>query len=285
MLVSLMLTFALPMRRLAAAMPRDRDVSWSNPQGTSLTQIAESVYMAERAFFPTLPGLTNTDVGCKMVVVRLKSGALWVHSPVALDGAMKKEISALGKVKHVVTPNTEHQKWAPDWIREFPDASSWACPGLRERKPHIGWKRSLEDLLDAPGGLTSNVPPAEWEGEIELCWLRDQVPLLKKPFFNEVVFCHRPSRLLIVTDLWWNYPLETDLPAGVPPPSMATKLWKAGMDNVYRPFYNRLMRTGSWGDSIDTILNWDFDHIVPSHGDPAAEDGKEVLRKHLNICV
>jgi hypothetical protein len=283
MLMAVMLALAPPVRRLAATMPRDRVATWSNPLGTTLTQIADNVHIAERSFYPTLPGLTNTDVGCKMVVVRLESGALWVHSPVALDGAMRKELSALGEVKHVVTPNTEHQKWAPDYIREFPEASSWACPGLRERKPHVGWKRSLEELLDAPGGLTSNAPPAEWEGEIELCWLRDQVPLLNRPFFNEVVFFHRPSSMLIVTDLWWNYPLETDLPTDVPPPSMATKLWKAGMDIVYRPFYNRLMRTESWGESIDTILSWEFDYIVPCHGDPVAENGKDVLREHLNF--
>jgi hypothetical protein len=283
MLASLMLTLALPVRRLAPTMLRDRDVSWSNPQGTTLTQIADNVYLAERSFFPTLPGLTSTDVGCKMVVVRLKSGSLWVHSPVAYDAAMRKELSALGEVKHWVTSNTEHQKWAPEWARELPDACSWACPGLRESKPHIGWKRSLEELLDAPNGLTSKVPPTQWEGEIELCWMRDQVPLLGKPFFNEVVFCHRPSSTLIVTDLWWNYPRETDLPAGVPPPSTATKLWKTGMDRVFRPFYNRLMRTRSWNDSIDTVLSWDFDSIVPCHGDPVAEKVKDILQTHLNI--
>ena len=28
--------------------------------------------------------------------------------------------------------------------------------------------------------------------------------LRQRPFFNEVVFCHKPSRTLIVSDLWCN---------------------------------------------------------------------------------
>ena len=41
----------------------------------------------------------------------------------------------------------------------------------------------------------------------------------------QVVFLHRPSRILIVTDLWWNYPREEELPPGMPPP---TKVRNAG---------------------------------------------------------
>ena len=47
----------------------------------------------------------------------------------------------------------------------------------------------------------------------------------------QVVFFHRPSRMLITTDLFWDYPGH-----GVP---WGTKAWKFGMDRVYAPFYNR----------------------------------------------
>lgn len=276
------LALARPLRRPAPAMP-EREVTWSNPLGTSLTQISDNVWLAERPFFPTLVGLTSTDVGCKMVVVRLMSGGLWVHSPVGLDGPMRRELAQLGEVQHVVTPNTEHQKWAPEWIREYPDATGWACPGLRESKPEGGWQRSLEELLDAPNGLTSSAAPSVWEGEIELCWIQDRIPLLNRPFFNEVVFCHKPSATLIVTDLWWNYPRESDLPEGVPSPSRETNLWKIGMDKIYRPFYNGLMHSSSWDQSVETILSWNFEYIAPCHGEPVAEHGKQVLRDHLRI--
>ena len=72
---------------------------------------------------------------------------------------------------------------------------------------------------------------AEWGGAIDLCWVRDKIPLTPGiAFFNEVCFCHRPSRTLIVTDLWWNYPSSGD---DVTPPvrevPLSSRLWKVGM--------------------------------------------------------
>ena len=128
---------APPVRRPAPAL-RDRPVTWSNPQGRTLTQIHDDVWLAERPFYPTLPGLQNTDVGCKACVIRLPDGKLWVHAPVALDPELRAALAEIGPVGHIVTPNTEHQKFAPSWILEYPDANSYACPGLREKKPEIG---------------------------------------------------------------------------------------------------------------------------------------------------
>ena len=47
----------------------------------------------------------------------------------------------------------------------------------------------------------------------------------------QVVFFHTPSKMLITTDLFWDYPSK-NVPFG-------TKAWKFGMDQIYLPFYNR----------------------------------------------
>jgi hypothetical protein len=135
--------------------PRQLPVTWSNPQGSVLTPIGDDIWLAERPFYPRLPGLQGTDVGCKAVVVRLPDETLWVHAPVGLDGPLTDALAALGPVKHIVTPNTEHQKFAPSWLLAFPDAVGYACPGLLEKKPEAGWARSLVELLDEPDGVTS----------------------------------------------------------------------------------------------------------------------------------
>lgn len=275
-----------PVRRPAPALLVDRKKTWSNPQGSVLTQMCDDLYLAERPFFPRLPGLQGTDVGCKAVVVKLNDGTLWVHAPVGLDAPLRSALADLGPVAHVVTPNTEHQKFAPEWVREFPSAQSWACPTLREKKPGI-WQHSLEELLDAPSGLTSQQPPSAWGGDIELCWVRDRIPLTPGiPFFNEVVFHHKPSKTLIVSDLWWAYPGSSadveggDAIAEVP---LSSRLWKKGMDRIYRPLYNNLMRTETCTSSYETILGWGFEGIAPAHGEPIGEGGREVLRRHLNL--
>lgn len=127
----LSLALAPPLRRAPSPSLQGRPVTWSNPQGTDLTQIHEDVCerptsprtlgtdltqavlrtgLAERPFYPTLPGLQGTDVGCKACVVRLPSGELWVHAPVGLDEPLRAALERLGPVGHIVTPNTEHQK-------------------------------------------------------------------------------------------------------------------------------------------------------------------------------
>ena len=47
-----------------------------------------------------------------MAVLRLSDGSLWVHSPVALDEYLAAALDDLGAVKHIVTPNFEHTKYA-----------------------------------------------------------------------------------------------------------------------------------------------------------------------------
>ena len=158
-------------------------MTYSNPQGTALTQIRDNVWWGERSFYPRIPGLTGFDVACKMTVIKMKNGDLWVCAPVALDRATKAAVDALGPVKHIVTPNTEHLTWARDWIQAYPEATSYACPGLIERKPEIGY-----DCEVAEGA------PAAWGGEFDLCWIEEERSPFKllgdRPFFSEVVFCH-----------------------------------------------------------------------------------------------
>ena len=104
-----------------------------------------------------------------------------------------------------------------------------------------------------------------------------------RPFFSEVVFSHRPSRTLFVTDLWWNYPTTTISTGDAVPTS--TRLWKFGMDAIYRPFYNAFMQGAqtTFDSRLSTILSWDWDSIVPAHGEPiTGPDAKATLLSHLS---
>ena len=66
-----------PLRMPPTTAP-DRPVTYSNPQGTALTQIRDNVWWGERSFYPHIPGLTGFDVACKMTVIKLKNSDLWV---------------------------------------------------------------------------------------------------------------------------------------------------------------------------------------------------------------
>lgn len=270
--------------RMPASMPPSRPRTYSNPTGLTLTPIRENVWLAERPFFPRLPGLTGTDVACKMGVVRLPDGALWIHSPVQIDGALIEALAELGPVKHIVTPNTEHQKFAPEWVLQYPEAISYACPTLRQKKPGV-WQKTI-GIKDGKGDVWSDETPPAWQNVIRVCWLdgERELPLLGR-FFNEVVFAHEPSGVLFVTDLWWNYPASSDdIQGGLGPEGRvpdASRRWKAVMDKVYKPIYNGLLKTTEAQTRLDLILSWSWDYIAPCHGEPIETDAKVILARHL----
>ena len=106
---------------------------------------------------------------------------------------------------------------------------------------------------------------------------------------KELVFCHRPSRTLIEADLMFNLP--------------ATEQYSRTKEGANGGILNRMFTglmsaegTAKWqkrflwyaassGDregfnkSVRRIENWDFDRIVPCHGDVIESGGKEVFRK------
>src|SRR5438876_6457443 len=44
----------------------------------------------------------------RMTVVRLQSGDLFLHSPIAFDAKLAEELQAMGTVRHLVSPNQFH---------------------------------------------------------------------------------------------------------------------------------------------------------------------------------
>ncbi|KAG5192403.1 hypothetical protein JKP88DRAFT_204283 [Tribonema minus] len=240
---------AAPARRNA------RDKTWSNPKGLDLTPIKHNVWGAERPF------IWNTiDVGGRMTVIKLEDGSLWVHSPVELDPALQQTLAELGPVRHVVSPNYEHVKYAQQWIHAYPDATAWACPGLKDKKPDIGYDRTIGTTADAP---------ADWPREIGFVWLNcERVPVLNQAFFSEVVFHHEPSQCLLCTDVYWNYPRSA-------PPK--TQLWKFGMDVVYLPIYRNLLVADAreFDKLLARIDAWNFNTVVPCHGRVVMEAARD----------
>jgi hypothetical protein len=239
--------------------------TWSNPTGNVLTDVVPGVvWAAERPFT-----WNAIDVGGKMAVVRLRDGALWVHSPIDLDDATRAAIDALGSVKHVVSPNYEHVKWAAQWKEAYPDATLYGCPGMRAKKPGIPW--------DAEVG--EDGAPEAWGGEFDVALFDCEVnPFTSTPFFNEVVFCHAASGVAFVTDVFWNYPGGDDVPPG-------TRLWKFGMDRVYLPFYRAAMVRDreKFARAREKVLSWDFDAALPCHGSFIPRGAKDALRRHLAL--
>jgi hypothetical protein len=138
---------------------------------------------------PIHPG--GIELPVRMTIVRLHGGGLWLHSPTQLTDQLAKEVEALGPVEHLVAPNIAHWTFLADWQRRYPDAVTWAAPGLRDRAQVQGSDLRLDRDL---GEQT----PAEWASDL------DQGIVFGGMSFAEAFFFHRASQALILTDLIQN---------------------------------------------------------------------------------
>src|SRR3712207_6901152 len=82
----------------------------------------------------TLP--FGLEASTRMSVVRLsgEGGALWLHSPVALDRRLREDLEGLGRVRFVVCPNLGHHMFAGEYVAAYPDRSEEHTSELQSRQ-------------------------------------------------------------------------------------------------------------------------------------------------------
>lgn len=127
----------------------------------------------------------------RMVVARLEHG-LWLHSPIAWTAELARSLEGLGPPAALVAPNPIHYAYLPDWAARNPDAQVFAAPGVEARAAKYKLTFPAHTVLD-------DTAPPLWAGVI------DQKLIPGHPFLKEMVFFHRPSRTLILTDLIENF--------------------------------------------------------------------------------
>lgn len=201
----------------------------------------------------------------RMVVVRQRSGALWIHSPTQLSEGLAAQIEALGPVAHLVSPNAIHYAYIPEWAARWPQATSWASPGVRERAASQGIEVQFQfDLEDQP--------PAAWADEI------DQLTFRGSRVLPEVVFFHRASRTLLLADLIENFELDRvrgPLRWLVRLAGNADPDGKAPLD----------LRASYWGQkdlaraALARVLAWEPEAVILAHGRWYPKDGVAELRR------
>ena len=195
----------------------------------------------------------------RMTVLRLTGGRLVLHSPCEITDPLKREISALGRVCWIVAPGTFHHLHVASAQVAFPQAQTLICRGVEKKQPGLHY--------DA---LLSDTPPADWGDEIALA------PVPGNRIISEVLFLHRASRTLVVTDL---IELIGDQTQGVDRVLRFWWKWLTFMWNKPRPAPEYTL---GWRDKraaatvLRRVLDWDFDKIVLAHGDLVTQNAKAV---------
>ena len=210
---------------------------------TTLVPFGDAIWIVEgpRVRMLTIPFDT------RMTIVRLASGGLWVHSPIEPSEAVRAAVDALGPVEYIVAPNKIHSLGISPWHEHYPTAEIWVSPRFGERHKDIHVDRVL-----------TSSPPEAWSADI------DQHVFGGSSIVDEVVFLHRPSKTLIITDLVQRHD-----------PTRESWLWRqvkraagilgesGGTARDLRATYRD--RTAA-RQSAQEILSWPFDRVIISHG-------------------
>jgi len=202
--------------------------------------------------------IAGIEVGMRMTVVRLPDGGLWLHSPLSRGEGLAREVEALGPVRHLGAPNLLHHLFLGEWASAWPGAKLHGPVGLPDKRKDLRF-----DSI-----LVEGRPDPAWAEVI------DQAQIFGAPRVNEVVFCHRPSRTLLLADLAFHI---------CGPVNWITRAYL----RLTRA-HGRLRTTASMRAAIrdraaarasaETFLAWDFDRVVVAHGDVLEHGGPAAVR-------
>ena len=220
----------------------------------ALRSLGPGVWVADRPF--KLP-LRLGDIGCRMTIIRLANGGLFLHSPVPLDGPLRAALGQLGTVRAIVAPSRAHHLFVGDYLDVYRGAKLHGAPGLSEKRKDLTFDSILREDADT-----------EWQGQI------DQHLFGGAPFLNEVVFLHRATGTVIFTDLVFNIAAADGSRARV-------FNWMSSAAGHFGP--HRLVRLmisdrKAARESVRKILEWNFDRVIVTHGDVLERGGRDLVR-------
>jgi Domain of unknown function (DUF4336) len=214
---------------------------------SGLVNLAPDLSIATRQFTNELGIVTS-----RMTVIRLKDQRLLIHSPVPIEPDLRSAVEDFGQPAALIAPNLFHHQFIPEWKSAFPEAKMFCTPGLESKRSDINFDRVLDD-----------VGAAEWQGQV------DQLLIRGIPHYSEMVFFHRLSRTLIVSDIVFNYS----------PAQAASDPGAAEGLGPHDRIKSAISDPNALRESIDTVLRWPFERVIVSHGQIVESEGNARFRE------
>ncbi|EKM75835.1 hypothetical protein AGABI1DRAFT_79407 [Agaricus bisporus var. burnettii JB137-S8] len=226
---------------------------------TVIREVARNVWTFSRPFlrFGIIP------FGGRSTAIRMKDGGVWVLASTPLDDGTKSTIDNLGPVRYIIGADSVHHLFLGQYKKAYPSAKLIAPEAALER---------LEDKSLQFDGVWGRDPPDTkygFEDDVKACYFDG--------FQNkDVAFFHPESKTLIEADLLLNLPGNEQF--------SKTKTWR---NSLFGPSVN----PWSWMHAhivwslgkdkelmkrdVKTVASWDFERIIPCHGDVIEKRGKD----------
>lgn len=222
-------------------------------------------------------------IGGRGTLVKLQTGNVAVFSPVAFTPDVKAKVQSMGPIKYIVAPDIEHHIFISTWAAEYPEAEIIAMEGLPEKREADPATKGTKftHIFSQRNKLDMHITP-EFDEEFSYEYFHSHVN-------KELVFLHKPTRTMIQADLLFNLPAteqysQTGLNARS---GILTKLFGSIMntrgDMIWQRRFLWYMAGGKdrpgFAESAKRTKSWDFDRIIPCHGDVIETGGKSIFDK------
>lgn len=220
-----------------------------------LKAIAPDLWVAEQPL-----KYFGLEVGTRMTIIRLEHERLIVISPIRVDDSTIDQLNQLGDVSDIIAPNLYHHLFLDLFKQKYSGAKLWATSGLAEKRPDL----SIDVCLSDRTIHNLNGIEALQVNGFNTFDIKGSSPL------NEWVFFHPQSRTLIITDLAFYFDGRSAIAAQV-----LTKLF--GGFQQLRPSPLEKLATKDKEQvrqSIQQILDWDFERVIMAHGSIVEREGK-----------
>ncbi|EMD34752.1 hypothetical protein CERSUDRAFT_116952 [Gelatoporia subvermispora B] len=205
--------------------------------------------------------------GGRSTAIKMQNGDVWVLASTPLTAETKQKLDEIGPVKWIVGADSVHYLYLDEFKKAYPQAK------LVAEKDAI--KKQADTGLNFDGAWGSDPAGTQYgfESDIKHCYFSG--------FKNkDVAFFHPASRTLIEADLLFNLPATEQYSKT----NSSGKLPVFGTLNPYMWLHKQFL----WGLGTDkaamkrdakTVADWDFERIIPCHGDVIEKDGNKAWRE------
>lgn len=210
--------------------------------------------------------------GGRSTAIQLADKSIWLVPSHPLCPDTYATIQAIGgPVKHLAAPDLEHTMYLKQYAKAFPEARLYVPAPVADK-----WEKAGDEMRTKPGlfvfGKGQGDPFVESTGGEIRC------ADFGKAFANQdIAFLHVPSKTLIEADLLFNLP--------------PTEQYSKSSAKSTFPFFSSAMKPGTmthkrflWhllskdkagmSENAKLVSSWDFDRIIPCHGDVIETGGK-----------
>lgn len=225
----------------------------------------------------------RVKAGGRATIIRLATGSLAVFSPVVLTSAVREKLTSLGTVRYIIAPNMTHHIHISAWVTAFPDANVICVEGLPEKREKDTSTRGIafSHVFTSDNKTTLRITD-EFDGEFDFEYV-DAAPN------KDLVFLHKPTRTLVEADLLFSLPANeqySKVPEGV-----SSGILGRGVSSAFSLPGNMIWQkralwygVGSknrqiFAESLRRVFEWDFEKIIPCHGDVIETDAKATLER------